>query len=72
MLQQTVNSCINDLTLTVLLFLMVDSVKSALSTQVLEGTVTEWPLRSLTSIHLSDIDETDTSDEVYLKSNRLV
>ena len=42
-------------------------MKSALSTQVLEDTVTEWPLRS-------DIDETDSdssSDEVYPKSNLL-
>ena len=58
--------------MTVLLFPIIDSVKSALSTQVLEGTVTEWPLRSLTGIHLSDIDETDSSsDEVCPKSNLL-
>ena len=43
-------------------------MKSALSTQVLEGTVTEWPLRSLTGI---DIDETDidsSSDEVCIRN----
>ena len=37
----------------------VDSVKSALSTKVLEGTVTEWPLRSLAGIKLTEIDESD-------------
>ena len=35
------------------------TVKSALSTQVLEGTVTEWPLRSLTGITLGEISESD-------------
>ena len=50
-------------------------MKSALSTQVLEGTVTEWPLRSLTGIKLSDIDETDSdssSDKVCPKTKIFV
>ncbi len=40
-------------------FSAADSVKSALSTQVLEGTVTQWPLRTVTDVRLSDLDESD-------------
>ena len=38
----------------------IDSLKSALSKQVLQGTVTEWPLRSLTGILLTRTNERDS------------